>query len=227
MAQDGISLLTEFLRTHRHTHLNVGYIPFCPGTTIHPNATIVQPLGSCLLLLVDGCQYGICTLAVGTMRIGKVGSHIDLMWLNLREQFDNRRHVVFCHREFLNLTTLIEWQVEEVDMMAVDAVVLAGQTRLTSADQSFQTENLLIVEVALLLILDEGLHRLVGVLDDLVGTIGKDGVEAIDEMHETTHFLIAHSDIARSLVGHMHIVLLLHESTDGTSHRDDIIIGVG
>ena len=155
---------------------------------------------------------------MGTVRIGKVGSHIDLMWLNLREQFDNRRHVVFCHREFLNLSALIERQVEEVDMMAVDAVVLAGQTRLTSADQSFQTENLLIVEVALLLILDEGLHRLVGVLDDLVGAIGKDGVEAIDEVHETTHFLIAHSDIARSLVGHMHIVLLLHESADGASH---------
>ena len=111
--------------------------------------------------------------------------------------------------------------------MTVDAVVLAGQTRLTSADQSFQTENLLIVEIALLLILDESLHRLVGVLDDLVGTIGKDGVEAIDEMHETTDLLIAHGNVARSLVGDMHVVSLLHESTDGAAHGDDIVIRMG
>ena len=196
MAQDGISFLSQLLRTHGHTHLDVCHIPLSPSSTIHPNTTVLQPLGTSLLLLVDGGQHGIRTFAVGSMRISEVSSHIDLVWLNLREQFDNGGDIIFRHGQFLDLTTLIERQVEEVDMMAVDAIVLTGQTGLTSADQTLQTENLLIVEIALFLIPDKGLDCLIRVLDHLVGTIGKDGVETIDEVHETTHFFITHSDVA-------------------------------
>jgi hypothetical protein len=46
-------------------------------------------------------------------------------------------------------------------------------------------------------------------------------------MHESANLLIAHSDIARCLVGNMHVVVLLHQSADGSTHRDDIIVGVG
>jgi hypothetical protein len=65
------------------------------------------------------------------------------------------------------------------------------------------------------------------VLDNFVAAISKDGIETIDEMHESANLLIAHSDIARSLVSNMHIVVLLHQSADGSTHRDDIIVGVG
>ena len=40
------------------------------------------------------------------------------------------------------------------------------------------------------------------------------------------HLLITHGDIARGLVGYMHIVPLHHQAAEGTSHRDHIVIGV-
>ena len=46
-------------------------------------------------------------------------------------------------------------------------------------------------------------------------------------MHEAAHLLIPHGDIARGLIGHMHIVLLLHQSSDGSSHGDDIVVRMG
>ena len=112
-------------------------------------------------------------------------------------------------------------------MLAVDTVVFAGQTGLAATDQTFESQYLLVVEVALLLILDECLDSLVRVLDDLVAAIGKDGVESIDEMHKSANLLVAHGDITRCLVGNMHIVVLLHESADGATHRDDVVVGVG
>ena len=83
MAQDGISFLTKFLRRHRYTHLDIRHIPLCPGTTIHPNAAIFQPRCPSLFLLINGCQHSIGTLTMSAVRVGEVGSHIDLMGLYL------------------------------------------------------------------------------------------------------------------------------------------------
>ena len=164
---------------------------------------------------------------MGAMGIGQVGSHIDLMGLDLGKEFLNRRHIALRHRQLLNLTTLIERQIEEVDMLAIDTIILTSQTSLTTTDESLQTQNLFVIKIALFLVLDKCLHYLIAVLDHLVAAIGKNGVETIDEVHEAAHLLITHGNIARGLIGHMHIVMLLHQSADGTTHGDDVIIGMG
>ena len=79
VAQDGVSFLTQFLWTHGYAHLNVGHVPLGPGTTIHPYTTVVQPLVTGFLYFVDGCENGIGTLTVCAVRIGQVGSYIDLV----------------------------------------------------------------------------------------------------------------------------------------------------
>ena len=64
-------------------------------------------------------------------------------------------------------------------------------------------------------------------LDNLIAAISKNGVETVDEVHESANLLVAHGDITRCLVGNMHIVVLLHQSADGATHRDDVVVGVG
>ena len=208
MPEDGIPLLTQFLWTHRHAHLDVGHIPFRPGTAIHPYSAVLQPLGTGFFLLVNGCEYGIRTLTMGAMRIGEVGSDIDLVGLYLLQQLHDWFDIALCHRQFLDLAALIERQVEEVDVILGDMVIAAGITGLASTDQSFHGEDGLIVPIPLFLLLQVTHDFTIADLDDLVGAVGKEFVEAVDEVHIEAHFLIRHSDIARCLVGHMHVVTM-------------------
>ena len=195
MAQNGVSLLAQLLRAHWHTHLDVGNVPFGPSSAVHPNSTILKPLGTSLLLLVDSCQYGIGTLAVCAMRVGQVGSHVNLVWLNLANELLDGDDIVLGHRQLLNLSALVEGQVEEVDMLAVDAAIFAGQSGFATTDKSLKAQNLLCIKIAFFLVLNKCLNHLIAVLDNLIATIGKDGVETIDEVHESANLLIAHSDI--------------------------------
>ena len=112
-------------------------------------------------------------------------------------------------------------------MLTVDTTILTSQSCLSATNQTFQSENLFGVEIAFFFVFDKVLHPLVAVLDHLVGAVGEDGVETIDEVHETSYLFIPHGDVARGLIGHMHIVLLLHQSSDGTTHGDHVVVGVG
>ena len=183
MTEDSISFLSQFLWTHRHTHLNVGHIPFCPGTTIHPYTTILQPLGTRFLLLVDGSQYGIRTFTMGTMRICQVGSHIDLMGLNLLQQLHDGFYIALRHRQLLDFSTLIEGQIEEVDMILRDMVIATGITSLTTTDETFHGEDGAIIQIAIFLLLQITHDFLIADLDNLIGAVGKELVETVDKVH--------------------------------------------
>ena len=45
-------------------------------------------------------------------------------------------------------------------------------------------------------------------------------------MHKTRYFFVANSDVARRLVSHMHLMTLLNQSAQRSTHRDNIVIGV-
>ena len=64
-------------------------------------------------------------------------------------------------------------------------------------------------------------------LNNLVATVGKNGVKAIDEVHKTAYLFIAYSNVTRCLVSHVYIVMLLHQSSNGSTHRNHIVVGVG
>ena len=134
MPEDGIAFLTQFLWTHRYAHLDVGHIPFCPGPSIHPYPAVLQPLGTGFLLLVDGGEYGIRTLTMGAMRIGEVGSDIDLVGLYLFQQLHDWFDIALCHRQFLDLAALIERQVEEVDVILWNTVIAACISGFAATD---------------------------------------------------------------------------------------------
>ena len=49
---------------------------------------------------------------------------------------------------------------------------------------------------------------------------------AVKKAHEASYFFVVYSDVSAGLISHMHVMLLLDESADSASHRDDIIIGM-
>ena len=151
VAQDGVTLLVQLLRTHRHTHLDILYLPFRPRSAVHPYATVAEPFRSRLLLLVDGRQYGVGTCAVCPVRVSQVGRHVNLVRLYLLQQFLDNPYVPFRQGKFLYLATLVERQVKEVDMVFLDAVVATGVARLATTDKSLDSQHVAIVQVALLL----------------------------------------------------------------------------
>ena len=95
-------------------------------------------------------------------------------------------------------------------MTIVNAVILTRKTSLSPTDESFQTEHRLVVNVTRLLTFQKIPYRLVAVVDDFVGTTGKNHVEALDEVHEARHLLVADGNISGGLVGHMNVMFLLH-----------------
>ena len=226
MLQDRVTLGAQLLGRHGHAHLDVLDFPLGPCTAIHPDAALLQPLGTGALLLVDGGEYGVSTLAVGAMRVGKVAGHVDLVGLDIGDELLHDGHILLRHGQLLNLTTLVERQVEEVYAIERNLAEGAGRTGFATTDETLDGQDVARVEIAFFLLGQEILDFSILRVDHLVLAFAKDLVEAIDEMHEAGYLLIAHSNIARCLIGHMHLVSLCHESLQRATHRDDIVVGM-
>ena len=175
---------------------------------------------------MNGSKDNIRAFPMGPMRIGKISSHINLMGHDLRYQLLDNLHILLRDRQLLYLSALIEGKVQKMNMVFGNMVIGAGITSLPPANQSFDRKDTLIVEVSFLLLPQVVHNLLIADLDDLIRTVGKELVEPVDKVHVETYFLISNGNVATRLVSDMHIMSLLHQPADGTSHRDDIIIGM-
>lgn len=226
VAEDGITLLAQLFGAEGNGHLDILDIPFGPGAAIHPDAAVLDPLGSGLALQVDGGEDDVGADAVCAMRIGQVGCHEDLMGLDLTQQVEDDLHIGHRRWVLFDEAGLVEGQVEEVDASLGHAVVCAGQTCLATTDLSLDGEDIVGIAVAFLLAAEVGFHLLVFVADLADLAVAEDAVIAVDEVHEAAYFFVAHSNIARGLISHMYLVTLLGQTTDGAAHRDDVIVGM-
>ena len=155
---------------------------------------------------------------MGSVWVGKVASHINLMRLYLLQQGSYHLYVLLCHRQLLNFSTLIEWQIKEVYMVERNLIIGAGSASLTTANQSLDGQDVAGIEIALLLVGEEFLNLLVLLRDNAVLGISENLVEAVDEVHESCYLLVAYSDVTRCFVSHVNLVLLLNQSADSTTH---------
>ena len=105
-----------------------------------------------------------------------------------------------------------------------NTVVGAGRACLAAADEALDGKHIFCIDIAFFLLGEESLYFLVLAGNDEVALLGEELVEAVDEVHEAGHLLIAHGNVAGGLISHMHIMALLHESAQGATHGDDIII---
>ena len=218
MFEDRVALCTQLLRTHGHTHLDVLYFPLSPCATIHPHAAVFEPCRLVLFLKVESSKHSVRTLAVCAVGVGEVACHEYLLRLNLLHEVAHDIDVALAHRQFFYLTALVEGQVEEVDVVERYAVVGAGGACLAAANQSLDGAYVGGVHVAGFLCseehLDVGIHLLYG----LVAVVDEQLVEAVDEVHEACHLLVAYGNVAGGLIGDVYVVALLHETAYGASH---------
>ena len=94
----------------------------------------------------------------------------------------------------------------------------AGRAGLSPSDKSLEYENITRIKIPLFLLPEELFDFLVFVADYLIGIVAEKLVEAVDEVHETGHLFIPDGYVAAGLVSNMHIVALLHQSPNGSSH---------
>ena len=111
-------------------------------------------------------------------------------------------------------------------MVERNAVVGAGCASLATTDKALDGAHLLGIHIARTLLGEELLDVAVHLLYHLVLAVAEELVEAVDEVHEACYLLVAHSNVARCLVGDVHVVVLLNESADGATHRDHVVVGV-
>ena len=83
-----------------------------------------------------------------------------------------------------------------MDMIFVDMVIATSITGFTTTDQPLHGEDGLIVPISLFLLLQVTHDFTIADLDDLVGTIGKEFVEAVDEVHVEPYLLVSHSNVS-------------------------------
>ncbi len=88
----------------------------------------------------------------------------------------------------------------------------ACSTCFTTADQSFNGQNIAAVHVAFFFGGKEFLDLGIFVFDGLVGVCIKKLVETIDEVHETYYFFIAYGNVSGSFVGYVYFVPLLNQT---------------
>ena len=152
-----------------------------------------------------------------------VAGYINLVRLHLLQQLLDDLHIRLANGVLLDAPRLVERKVEEMHMVQRDAVIRACRACLSPTYQPLYGQDVTRVDVAFLLLKQELLDVGIHLADGLVLILIKKLVETVDEVHEAYHLLIAYGNIARSLVCHMHVVTLLHQTADGTrpwiSHR--------
>ena len=76
---------------------------------------------------------------------------------------DSYLYILLGHWQLFYLAALIEWQVEEVDMVKRNFIISTSGTSLTTANQSLDGQDLSRIDVTLLLLGKEGLDFLISV----------------------------------------------------------------
>ena len=161
------------------------------------------------------------------MGIGQVASHEDLVRLHLLEQLSHDIDIFLRHRQLLDASALIERQVEEVYVVERNVVVGACRAGFAAADEPLDVAHVERVDVTLFLFGQELLDVLIHFLDDLILVANEDLVESIDEMHEAGHFLVVDGNVSTCLISYMQVVALFDQSLNGSTHRDNVVVGVG
>ena len=223
MLENRITLEAQFLRADRHRHFDMVDFPLCPRAAIHPYAAVFHPW--LIDEFIDSGEHCIGAHTVCAVRVGEVACHEYLVRLHITDKFLHDIHVAASEVSLLDRTGLIERQLAEVNVFGLDADIVACCSSLALADFPFQVAHGLNVDVTGVLLVDKAVY-FVAQAAILVGVDTEAVAYTVHEHHIAHHILVAHSDVARCLVSHMHIVVLIHESLQSAAHRDYVVVGV-
>ena len=91
-------------------------------------------------------------------------------------------------------------------------IVSACGTGFSTANQSFDGQNITAVHIAFFLSGKEFLDFSIFVFDGFVGVFIKKLVETVDEVHETYYFFIAYGNVSGSFVCYVYLMTLLNQT---------------
>ena len=133
MLENGITLLTHFLRTERNSHLNLMHRPFLPRTAIQPDFALLIPV--VVPAQLTGAEDGLQTDTVSSMRVCQVTGCIDLMRFQFPQQIHNDLNVGITQRLLLDTTGLVERHVQEVQAVARNSAATGSRDCFALANQ--------------------------------------------------------------------------------------------
>ena len=160
------------------------------------------------------------------MWVGKVAGNEYLVRFHFTQQITYDFHISFSQRTFLNTTGFIERQIKEMTMIQWDVIVCTGGTRFTTTYQPFNGKNIACVDVTVFFLFQELTDLCILVGNHFVFAVIEDLIETVDKVQETDYFFVAYGNVTGGFVSHVYIMLLLYQTTDGTSHRDNVVIGM-
>ncbi len=112
--------------------------------------------------------------------------------------------------------TMIQW----------DVIVCTGGACFTTTYQTFNGKNIACVDVTVFFLFQELTDLCILVGNHFVFAVIEDLIETVDKVQKTDYFFVAYGNVTGGFVSHVYIMLLLYQTTDGTSHRDNVVIGM-
>ena len=173
-----------------------------------------------------GGEHGVQAHAVRAVRIGQIAGRVNLVRLDLPQQVDGHRDVFFAERLLLHAARFVERHVHEVQPLVGHAAAAARRPRFAAADHALDRLHLGAVDLAGLLVAQE----LFDVRFQLGRPLRRDvevRVELGDEIGEADRVVVEHGDVARRLIGDVHLVPLVDQPNERAAHRDHVVVRVG
>ena len=151
------------------------------------------------------------------MRVGKVAGHVYLVRLDGIHKVLDNVHVHLAAGQFAYAAALIEWQVQEVDVVIFHAEGMVCPTGLASADGGLDIQQFTGLGFAGNLGIYQSLHLCCAVAES----------ELICGIHVLHYHRVMNGHVSGCLIGNMHIMSLMHQADEGAAHGDYIVIRMG
>ena len=221
--EDGGPFAEQFARAKWHGHFDLLGAPLLPSTTVEPNNATLVPgfVFEAIASLEHRCEAS----AVCAMRVREIASGVNLMRLNGLQQVNRDLDIFFAERHLADTACLVERHIHVVQAVARDAAASRSGAGFDAADQSFDLLDRTAVDLARDFVLQEvsdlafELRRRIGVEIELL-------IKFFGKVDKAGDIVVEYGDVARGLVGDMHLVALIGESDQRAAHRNDIVVWV-
>src|SRR5699024_4727156 len=221
--ENSFSFFGKLARTNGYGHLNFVNIPLLPGTAVHPDLAVLEPLIA--LAFFKGQEDGFQAYPMGAMRIGQVTGGIYLMRLHLAQQVNGQVDIGLGKRLLFNSSDFIKGHIQEVQPFFGDAAIASRCFGFAPADESFDVFNLIGIGFGRFFLTD----KILNIGQPLIGFFSfqlKHAVIVGHKIHKPDDIFIKNGNISGCLIGYMYFMSVINQPDERAAHRDDIIIGM-
>ena len=216
MAEDSMTLLYQLIGAEGNGHIYHAEFPLLPGSAIEPDVAFLCPV--VVFHYLHSAQHSFDAYTMGAVWVGEVAGSVNLVWFDGTQKLNDNVNISFSQLAFLDGAALVEGQVKEVHIRSVvKPYATVGSACFGATDCPLDVKQLTRLGLSFHFIL----YKIADFLHTVTEPYFTSGVEILDDD------VVLHGYVSACLIGDVHIVLLLDESAEGASHRDDIVVGMG